>query len=768
MTVLMGVVALVFWLNRRDAVHGWAAVWLASSATFLAARLGQMLNGSAEAAPDVGRIVLTASLFSTWGTFFFAGAYAERRPTSRDFAVTGAVLGLPLVLLWCSNLVLTHEVVTRVLWGRDAYLGARMGPLYVLFPVASTLVTVAGILRLSAAPVVRTREGALILGAYVTGALVLVLDVAFIPRAGWAPRITDFSSLLLGLVFTFAQVRRYAGFYDELENRVIARTQELAAANERLREEHLQRELLLEQFAAAQRMEALGRLAGGVAHDFNNLLTVILGNASVLRSLLPPPTSHEFLSGIEHAGQSAAELTRQLLVFGRKDVLERRVVDLRDILTRLRPMLARLLGDDVRIDLRVCAGVANASVDPTQIEQIAVNLAVNARDAMPDGGTLVIELDVVALDDATAASLRCEPGPYVRIAVSDTGVGMVDEVRTRVFEPFFTTKPTGKGTGLGLSIVYAAVKQNDGALSLESEPSRGTTFRILFPLVAASEKVVDVSDRRLPRGSERIWLVEDQPLVRSFVENALSRLGYAVRAFASAEHLLDSMAALEGADLLLTDLVLPRMDGRALAERVVAARPTTRVVFASGYSDAVDARHGALPPGAPFVSKPFTVEGLANAVRAALDKPGGPGCRHVLVIDDDPMNLTVVAHLLESLGCAVTTMSDPGAVAATLAAAAGTGTPIDLLLLDNHLEGASGLETCRRLRQSGVDVAIVCMSGDAGPQRAYEEAGFDGLLAKPIDHDTLRSCVERYAGWSHARALSGAGADGQPAAAARA
>jgi len=322
-------------------------------------------------------------------------------------------------------------------------------------------------------------------------------------------------------------------------------------------------------------------------------------------------------------------------VFGRRQAVERRVVDLRDILKRLRPLLERLVGDEaVAVEFRSCVRAAHVRVDPTQVEQIAVNLAINARDAMPRGGTLTIDIDVVALDEATAAKLDCEAGPYARLTVSDTGVGMPTEVRSRVFEPFFTTKAAGKGTGLGLSIVYAAVKQNEGALALESEVSRGTMFRIHFPLVAAADEVVDVSERRL--------------------------------------------------------LPVPKAPDRA-------------------------------------------------------------ACRHALVIDDDPMNLTVVAHLLESLGCEVSTSTDPDTIAATLGQAATQGRPIDLVLLDVHLHGSSGLDACRRLRDDGIDVAILCMSGGWVATPEYVEAGFDGIVTKPIDHAMLRSCIERYAGWSHAR-----------------
>jgi len=510
---------------------------------------------------------------------------------------------------------------------------------------------------------------------------------------------------------------------------------------------------LAEELRQAQRMEALGRLAGGVAHDFNNLLTVILGNANLLRADPARLTWHDYLGEIEHAAESAAELTRQLLVFGRRQVLERRVVDLRPLVERLRTLLARLIGEDVRIELAMCKSAANALVDPTQIEQLVVNLALNARDAMPQGGTLRIGVEVVVLGEGRTSALDALTGPCVQITVADTGTGMAAEVRAHAFDPFFTTKSAGKGTGLGLSIAYGAVRQNEGAISFETEIGRGTTFFLHFPFASMAALPHDEKDTSLPRGTERVWLVEDQPLVRSFMETALSQLGYTVRSFASGEQLLESMASIEVADVLVTDLVLPNIDGRALAQRVEAHRPGVRVVFASGYSEDVISRHGDLPLDASFIAKPFTVETLAKAVRSSLDhhKPReNVGCRHALVIDDDPLVLTVVAGLLDALGCIASTSQDPTGIRATMADAACKGNPIDLIFLDLHLLGASGVEICRDLRHIGVDTAILCMSGDPLSPQARAEAGFDGVLDKPISHAALRSCIERYAGWSHA------------------
>jgi two-component system, cell cycle sensor histidine kinase and response regulator CckA len=509
------------------------------------------------------------------------------------------------------------------------------------------------------------------------------------------------------------------------------------------------------QLRESQRMEALGRLAGGVAHDFNNLLTVILGNATLLRGGLVAPNAQARLVEIEHAAKSASELTRQLLVFSRRQVLERRVVDLGEIVERLRTLFIRLIGEDVRVEIALSASPATAFVDPTQIEQIIVNLVLNARDAMPEGGVLRIGVDVVVPVEGSMAAPNIPPGPSVRITVADTGTGMAEDVRARVFDPFFTTKAVGKGTGLGLSIAYGAAKQNQGDISFQSEVGRGTTFFVHFPLVRRAVEARNDGATSLPRGSERVLLVEDQPLVRSFVETALSRLGYSVRSFASGEQLLESMPSLGPAEILVTDMVLPNVDGRTLAERVLAVRPAIRVVFASGYSPDVVSQHGELPQNATFIAKPFTIDVLARAVRAALDLgrvPARAFCRHALVVDDDPMVLTVLAQLLDALGCAASTHKDARGILAAIADAELSGAPIDLIFLDVRLDGASGLDICKQLRQAGIDVAIVCVSGDVLSRATWAEAGFDDVVSKPVDHDALRACVERYAGWSHAAA----------------
>ncbi len=372
----------------------------------------------------------------------------------------------------------------------------------------------------------------------------------------------------------------------------------------------------------AQRMESLGRLAGGVAHDFNNLLTSILGNLS-LAQVEAGAAPREYLSEIERAATSAAALTRQLLSFSRRQVIEPRVLDLGAALRRLERLLIRTLGED--IELRVSARArGRVRVDPAQLEQIVVNLAVNARDAMPKGGQLVIETaDIVLEADYPRRHGGGGVGPHVMLAVLDTGGGLSEEVRSRLFEPFFTTKPPGAGTGLGLAMVHGAVKQNGGLVDVYSEPGRGTTFKIYFPAVqeAAEELPAPACAGEPPRGSETILLVEDDPGVRSLASRMLGGLGYHVVATASAAEALAVIHARSGGplDLLFTDLVLPGRSGRELAEALVTEGAVNQVLFTSGYTEDVVLRHGVLAGGIAFLPKPYTRDLLARKVREVLD-----------------------------------------------------------------------------------------------------------------------------------------------------
>jgi PAS domain S-box-containing protein len=365
------------------------------------------------------------------------------------------------------------------------------------------------------------------------------------------------------------------------------------------------------QLAQAQKMDSLGRLAGGVAHDFNNLLTAILGNLELAKLDLPEVSDvRESLDQIQHASESAKGLVQQLLVFTRQRPSELMVLDLRVALEDIIRLLGRLLGADVRVSLDLPERPARARLDPLQLEQVVVNLAVNARDAMPSGGELRI---------AVSRHLDGEVS-RIRLTVSDTGIGMDAEVKARAFEPFFTTKPVGKGTGLGLALVFAMVQQNGGTVSVESELGRGTRFRLEFPeadaLASESEKLALAEP---PRGNETILLVEDQRELSRFAQQSLRRLGYTVHAFASAEELLSQRDRVPEAHLLLSDVVLPGLSGPALADRLASEQPHLRVLFASGYhEDALRERSGGATDGRVLI-KPFSIDELASAIRATLD-----------------------------------------------------------------------------------------------------------------------------------------------------
>jgi two-component system, cell cycle sensor histidine kinase and response regulator CckA len=384
------------------------------------------------------------------------------------------------------------------------------------------------------------------------------------------------------------------------------------------------------QFLQAQKMEAVGRLAGGVAHDFNNVLSVVLSYAELIAGDLPPESPHRAdLEEIRRAGLRAAGLTRQLLAFSRRQVLEVKVVDLNEHLRGVKNMLAQLLGADVTLTILPAPNLWNVKVDPGQVVQILMNLAVNARDAMPLGGKLTIETANVVLDEAYGAAHEgVRPGEYVQIAVSDTGSGMDSATRARVFEPFFTTKEIGKGTGLGLATVFGIVEQSGGHVCLYSDPGAGTTFKVYFPrFIGAVVQPVPAGIEPDPaRGTETILIVEDEDQVRVLAQNILRRSGYVVlEASNGGEALLICEQHGTKIHLLLTDVVLPRMSGRLLAERLAIMRPEMKILFMSGYTDDAVLLRGILESGFEFLQKPLTPTALTQKVREALD--GRPKAR---------------------------------------------------------------------------------------------------------------------------------------------
>ncbi|HSU96220.1 MAG TPA: PAS domain S-box protein, partial [Gemmatimonadaceae bacterium] len=383
-----------------------------------------------------------------------------------------------------------------------------------------------------------------------------------------------------------------------------------------------ERRALEEQYRQSQKMEAVGQLAGGVAHDFNNLLTVIQSYGCMLRDDIQP--NSEAAANIEEvlsAADRAAALTRQLLAFSRGQVLAPKALCLSESLHSVEPMLRRLIGEHVDIVVRVLHDAGNIVADPTEIEQVILNLAINARDAMPDGGTLTLEITNVELDTAyrrvhgTAAT-----GHYVMLAVSDTGVGMDAATAARVFEPFFTTKPPGKGTGLGLSTVYGIATRNGGSVAVYSEPNCGTTFKVYFPRADAVVAPVRATPSTCaPAGSETLLLVEDDPAIRKITTRILTAAGYrVVSAGSPAEALEITRIDAEGIDLLFTDVVLPEMNGRGLAEKLSARFPAMKVLYMSGYTDDMVVRTGVLEHDTLFLQKPFSQGVLLSKVREAL------------------------------------------------------------------------------------------------------------------------------------------------------
>ena len=379
-----------------------------------------------------------------------------------------------------------------------------------------------------------------------------------------------------------------------------------------------------DQFRQTQKMEAVGMLAGGVAHDFNNLLTIITGYSHlILNNLNPSDPNHHAAAQIMKAGERAAALTKQLLAFSRRQVLQPRVLDLNDLVTGLTSMLQRLIGEDIDLRLGLEPNLGRVSADPGQIEQVLMNLVVNARDAMPKGGSLTIETSNVVLDDNYAGrQLAARAGPHVLLTVSDSGHGMDEATRSRLFEPFFTTKSAGKGTGLGLSTVFGIIQQSGGSIEVSSQPDRGTAVKVYLPRI---DQPVSIETTRLKkkvaRATETILVVEDDEMVRNLVVETLKREGYRVMDAASpleARRVADKHKG--EIDLLITDVIMPKVSGIELAEELRKRRPLMKVLYMSGYTDNAVVNRGVLEKEAAFLQKPFTPGVLTDKVREVLEK----------------------------------------------------------------------------------------------------------------------------------------------------
>jgi PAS domain S-box-containing protein len=383
------------------------------------------------------------------------------------------------------------------------------------------------------------------------------------------------------------------------------------------------RERLVDQLRQSQKMQAVGELAGGVAHDFNNLLMVVKGHAQILFDrLADSPSLRQSVEQVEKAADRAASLTRQLLAFSRKQVLQPRVLDMNEVVGGMIKMFSRVIGENIEMAFVPGANLRRVKADPGQIEQVLLNLVVNARDAMPNGGRLTIETSNQELDRSyTTKHLNVQPGPYLMLSVSDTGCGMDAKTQTRIFEPFFTTKGPGKGTGLGLATVYGVVKQSGGYIWVYSEPDRGTTFKIYLPeaLDEIERATVEIEKRGTSRGTETVLLVEDEQSVRQLVGEYLRGVGYEVIDAADGDEALVAAAAFQGPiHILITDVVMPHMSGPELATKLAETRPEMKVLIVSGYTDDTVFRHGMLEGGVAYLPKPFNLKGLSQKIREVL------------------------------------------------------------------------------------------------------------------------------------------------------
>ena len=501
-----------------------------------------------------------------------------------------------------------------------------------------------------------------------------------------------------------------------------------------------ERKKLEEQLQRSQKMEAVGRLAGGIAHDFNNLLTVILGYESVLERKLAPedPLTKNVLE-IRKAGERAAALTSKLLAYSRKQVRNPRIFSLNHLIHDAEGMLQRLIGEQVRLVTDLDAESGHIQADTGQMEQVLMNLAINARDAMPKGGRLLIETGRQQIDPGLAKVRGVRPGMYAVLSVTDSGCGMDEQTKSKIFEPFFTTKEPGIGTGLGLSTVLGIVNQSGGAISVYSEVNVGTTFKIYLPLVEAAVSATDEPRSPAgPGGGETILLVEDDEGIRTLAASVLIEHGYRVLEAESGEAALAKGDTLASVDLLLTDIVLGGMNGRELAEKLLAAHPHVRVLYMSGYTENAVTHQGVLDPGLNFLAKPFRPEDLLSKTVEVLARAERRG--QILVVDDEDQVRSFLATLLETDGYVVMQASD-GKEAQVRC----RDNAFDLVITDLVMPEQEGLETIHSIRKRWPKLPVIAISGAyAGAYlQLAKKLGASAVFQKPFEPGTILREVRR-------------------------
>jgi signal transduction histidine kinase/ActR/RegA family two-component response regulator len=576
-------------------------------------RFGLAAMGATFGAYELSFAGLFAYLFAGWPRFvligpvlfgglaaasatFFSRAYLDlRRHEPRLDRIAGVAAGAGVI-----------ASVSSLGWRRE---GAALVASCAF--VALTAVVIGGA-RLAMRGDRTARAFGLLWSLFLAGASAMVLALL-----GVLPMVARFTDLMR-IFYWLGAVGLIVPFTRRLERAHLASDEALARSEEEREREAEQRRLAEEHLRQSQKMEAVGRLAGGVAHDFNNLLTAISTSSYLAREELPVGSpAAAYLEDVDDAVRRASGLTRQLLAFSRRQVLEPRPLDLNAHLGGMKGVLARILGEDVELVLDPGPGLSPVVADPTQFEQVVLNLAVNARDAMPRGGRVTMSTQAVEI---AGPGSPARPGRFARLEVRDTGEGMPPEVLERIFEPFFTTKLQGKGTGLGLATVYGIVRQHGGTVEVSSELGRGSVFRVLLPTGGTVPEAAEHgSQTPIPRGAGTILLTEDEPAVRDSTRRLLERVGYRVLSAGAGEEALRIGVEHQGPiDLLLTDVVMPRMNGRDLAAALRRARPGLRVLFMSGYAGDVLTERGALLPGITLLNKPFTPEDLTRRVAEAM------------------------------------------------------------------------------------------------------------------------------------------------------